>query len=166
MIQPTRTFSHALFAVAALAGATSAHAQDRFAGSWKIEHSEPAPWVQTPDMTEAKEIKRLTGTVVEFKSDRIAGPEPLACKAPHYEIKQYQADMLFQGALAEMGDPATNPDKLADKIGFGKRPIPSLVTGCASEIEFHALDGDHLVFALNNSLYRMVRASAAKKKKP
>jgi hypothetical protein len=119
-------------------------------------------------MLDVKEIKRLTGTTVDFKSKGITGPAPLACKGPHYEVKQYEADMLFQGALAEYGDPSTTPDKMADKIGFGKRPIASLVTGCASEIEFHAIDGDHAVFALNNSLFRMSRAAdtAATKSKP
>ena len=143
-------------------------AQDSFTGAWKIEKSEPAPWAKTTDMLDVKEIKRLTGTTVDFKSNAITGPAPLACKGPHYEVKQYEADMLFQGALAEYGDPSTTPDKMADKIGFGKRPIASLVTGCASEIEFHAIDADHAVFALNNSLFRMSRAAdtAATKSKP
>jgi len=138
-----------------------AWAQDSFTGSWKIGKSEPAPWVKTADMLDAKEIKRLVGAPVEFKVGAISGPAPLACKGPHYEIKQYQADEVFQGALAEYGDPSTTPDKMADKIGFGKRPIASLVTGCASGIEFHAIDADHAVFALNNSIYRMARAPAA-----
>jgi hypothetical protein len=138
-------------------------AQDSFSGFWKIEKIEPAPWAKTADMLDAKEVKRLTGAAVEFKANAIGGPAPLACKGPHYEIKQYQADDVFQGALAEYGDPSTTPDKVADKIGFGKRPIASLVTGCASEIEFHAIDADHLVFALNNSLYRMTRTPAAGK---
>lgn len=160
-------------AFAALAGACTllsisalASAQDRFAGAWKIERSAPAPWAPTPEMTEAKEIKRLVGASVEFKGDRIVGPDPLACKGPHYQVRQYQADELFQGALAEMGDPSNSPDKLAERIGFGKRPVPSLETGCASEIDFHMIDSDHLIFALNNSLYRMTRASADAKKKP
>jgi len=143
----------------------AATAQDRFAGTWTIEKAEPAPWVQTTDMTEAKEIERLTGAKVAFKADRIAGPGPLTCKGPHYEIKKYQADELFQGALAQFGDTTTSPDQLADKIGFGKRPITTLQTGCASAIDFHALDQDHVIFALNNSLYRMVRASAAGRSK-
>ena len=166
MIHPIRYLAGLAALAGALAISSAARAQDRFAGAWKIERSEPAPWVQAPDVTEAQEIKRLTGAAIEFKVDRITGPDPLACKKPHYEIKKYQADELFQGALAEMGDPATSPDKLADKIGFGKRPIPSLVTGCASGIEFHALDNNHLIFALNNSLYRLVRASFAAKTKP
>lgn len=149
-----------------LAGMLSANvtcAQEAFAGVWKIEKSEPAPWAKTADMLDAKEVKRLTGAAVEFKANAIGGPAPLACKGPHYEIKQYQADEVFQGALAEYGDPSTTPDKMADKIGFAKRPIASLVTGCAAEIEFHSIDADHAVFALNNSIYRMVRTLAADK---
>jgi hypothetical protein len=143
-------------------------AQDSFAGAWKIEKSEPAPWAKTPDMLDAKEIKRLSGSTIEFKANAITGPAPLACKGPHYEVKQYDADMLFQGALAEYGDPSTTPDRMADKIGFDKRPIASLVTGCASEIEFHAIDREHAVFALNNSLFRIIRATdtAATKSTP
>lgn len=143
---------------------SSAIAQARFAGAWKIEQTEPAPWVQKPDMTDADEIKRLFGKTIEFKAARIAAPDPLACSKPHYEIKGVQADELFQGGLAEFGDPATNPDKLADKLGFGKRPITTLETGCASGIDFHLLDAGHAMFALNNTLYRMTRAAGGRKK--
>ena len=142
----------------------TAFAQDGFSGAWKIERSEPAPWVQKPDMTDADEVKRLFGAPVEFQPDRIKGPDPLACKNPHYAVKHVQADELFQGALAEFGDPATSPDKLADRLGFGKRPIASLDTGCASGIDFHLLDAGHAIFALNNTLYRMTRAGGTKKK--
>jgi hypothetical protein len=150
--------------VAALTSApVVARAQEAFSGSWKIEKSEPAPWAKTADVLDAKEVKRLTGATVEFKANAITGPAPFACKGPRYEIKQYDADMLFQGALAEYGDPSTTPDKMADRIGFAKRPIASLVTGCTSEIEFHAIDADHAVFALNNSIYRMARTPGADK---
>jgi hypothetical protein len=136
-------------------------AQDSFTGSWKIEKSEPAPWAKTADMLDAGEIRRLVGGTVEFKAAAISGPAPLACKGPHYEVARRQADEIFQGALAEYGDPSTTPDRLADRIGFGKRPIVSLATGCAADIEFHALDADHAIFALNNSLYRLTRTKAA-----
>jgi len=155
----TLAFAAATALVLLVIPVSGVRAQDSFTGAWKIEKSEPAPWARTADMLDAKEIKRLTGTTVDFKSKGITGPAPLACKGPHYEVKQYEADMLFQGALAEYGDPSTTPDKMADKIGFGKRPIASLVTGCTSEIEFHAIDGDHAVFALNNSLFRLTRAA-------
>jgi hypothetical protein len=109
--------------MALMSASAIAYGQDAFSGTWKIEKSEPAPWAKTPDMLDTKEIKRLSGAKVEFKANAISGPAPLACKGPHYDIKQYDADMLFQGALAEYGDPSTTPDKLADKIGFGKRPM-------------------------------------------
>ena len=156
-----RSGKFALAGIAALLSAGHATAQEAFSGSWKIEKSEPAPWAKAPDMLDAKEIERLVGAPVEFESNAITGPQPLACKGPHYAIKQYGADMLFQGALAEYGDPSTTPDKMAEKVGFAKRPVTSLETGC--EIDFHATDADHLVFALNNSLYRMTRTNAAGK---
>ena len=146
---------------AALATSATVPAQDRYAGTWKIASSEPVPWPHKDEWLDPKEIKRLTGATVEFKADRISGPAPLACKGPHYEIKQYDADMLFQGSLEEYGDKKTTPDKAATALGFTKRPIPSIVTGCASEIEFHVLDEDHMLFGLNNSIYRMIRVTSA-----
>jgi hypothetical protein len=165
-VRATSAFGAAVALVMMLIPLAGVRAQDSFTGAWKIEKSEPAPWAKTADMLDAKEVKRLVGASVDFGAQAIGGPAPLACKGPHYEIKQYDADMLFQGALAEYGDPSTTPDKMADKIGFGKRPIASLVTGCASEIEFHALDADHVVFALNNSLFRMTRSAASAKATP
>lgn len=126
-------------------------------GIWKIDSSEPAPWPHDASWEVPSEVKRLVGTRVFFKADRIEGPAPLACKGAHYEIKQYAADMLFQGTLAEKGDPKTTPEKTAAALGFGKSPIPTLVTGCASEIEFHVMNYDHMLFGLNNRVYRMVR---------
>lgn len=149
-----------LFAVALVASAV-ATAQERYAGTWRIEKSEPAPWARGSYVIDAKEVRELTGTTVVFKRDHIVGPRQVACTGPHYEIKQYPAEDLFQGELSEMKDAATTPDKMADTIGFGKRPIPSIVTGCATELEFHAIDDDHLVFALNNSLFRMTRVKPA-----
>jgi hypothetical protein len=155
----------ALACMLALSG--SASAQDRYAGAWKIASSEPAPWPHETSWEVPKEIKQLVGATVVFKPDRILGPVPLACKGPHYEIVQYSADMLFQGSLEENGDKKTTPDKAATALGFAKRPIPSITTGCASEIEFHIIDDDHMLFGLNNSVYRMTRvAPTPAKKKP
>ena len=137
--------------------AQPAVAQGVFAGPWKIEKSEPAPWVKTPDVIEKREVKRLIGARVEMHADRIDGPAPLNCAHPRYEIKSYPAEGVFEGGLAEMRDASTTPDKLADSIGFVKRPIMTLVPNCESEIEYHAIDDNHLIFALNNSLYRLTR---------
>jgi len=151
----------------ALAISSGASAQDRYAGTWKIASSEPAPWPHEASWEVPKEIKLLVGATIVFKADRIVGPVPLACKGPHYEIVQYSADMLFQGSLEEKGDKKTTPDKAATALGFAKRPIPSITTGCASEMEFHVIDDDHMLFGLNNRVYRMTRvAPAPTKSKP
>ena len=149
----------ALFALAA-AMPTVASAQDHFSGGWKIETSEPAPWVAKSGMIENDEVKRLVGASVEIRNGRIDGPAPLDCRAPHYEIKRVQAEGLFEGGLGEIADATQSADQIAQKLGFHTRPIASLVTGCAAEIEYHALDDDHLIFALNNSLYRLKRTHA------
>jgi len=147
----------------ALALTGNALAQDRYAGAWKIASSEPAPWPHEASWEVPKEIKQLVGATVVFKADRIVGPAPLACNGPHYEIVQYGADMLFQGSLEEKGDKKTTPEKAATALGFAKRPIPSITTGCASEIEFHVIDDDHMLFGLNNRVYRMTRAGPSTK---
>ena len=148
-------------AILLLALSADAVAQDRYGGSWKIASSEPAPWPHDASWEAPKEIKQLVGATVVFKADRIVGPVPLACKGPHYQIVQYGADMLFQGSLEEKGDKKSTPDKAATALGFAKRPIPSITTGCASEIEFHVIDDDHMLFGLNNRVYRMTRTSPA-----
>ena len=139
---------------------TIACAQDHFSGGWKIETSEPAPWVAKPGMIENDEVRRLVGASVEIRNGRIDGPAALDCRAPHYEIKRVQAEGLFEGGLGDITNATQSADQLAQKLGFHARPIASLVTGCAAEIEYHALDDDHLIFALNNSLYRLTRTHA------
>jgi|GEM_PF-3105749 len=134
---------------------------DRFSGGWKIATSEAAPWVDKPGMIEESEVKRLVGANVEISKKRIDGPAPLACRMPHYEVKRYSAEGLFEGGLGEIADAKISADQIATKLGFKARPIPSLVTGCEAEIEYHAIDNDHLIFALNNSLYRLTRTRAA-----
>ena len=161
-----RGISRRLIVAASLLLALSAragYAQDHFSGGWKIEKSEPAPWVDKPGLIEQSEVKRLVGARVEIAKDHIAGPEPLACKMPHYEISRNRAEGLFEGGLGEIADSKVTADDIATRLGFKQRPIPSLVTGCPDEIEYHAIDDDHLIFALNNSLYRMTRTHAASK---
>ncbi|HEY2345092.1 MAG TPA: hypothetical protein VGH80_04330 [Xanthomonadaceae bacterium] len=141
--------------------AFAAPAQDRYAGIWTIASSEPAPWTHDPVDEVPKEIRQLTGAKVTIRVDRIDGPHQVACKHPHYEIRMDGADMLFQGSLEEYGDKNTTPDKAATALGFARRPIATLVTGCANEMEFHAIDDDHLLFGLNNRVYRMTRTQPA-----
>lgn len=157
----------AMLLAVALAGGM-ASAQDILAsplgllgGTWKIASSEPTPWPHESSWEVPAQIKQLVGATVVLRADRIDGPRQLACSGPHYKIEQYSVGMLFQGTLAEKGDPKTTPDQAATALGLTQRPIPSLTTGCASEIEFHIIDGDHMLFGLDNRVYRMVRVIAA-----
>lgn len=158
--RPLLRFALAGFALCVACRVVPAAAQGVFAGSWKIVKSEPAPWAKTADLIEKNEVKRLVGARLELRADRIDGPAPLHCVHPRYEVKDYAAEGIFEGGLAEIGDPSTTPDKLADRIGFRKRPIVTIVPNCESEIEYHAIDDDHVIFALNNSLYRLTRVPA------
>jgi hypothetical protein len=60
----------------------------------------------------------------------------------------YSPDMLFEGGLTE-------PGKQAASLGFHGGTVPTLISGC--EIEFHCVDANTALFALNNSIYRMER---------
>jgi hypothetical protein len=143
-------------AIAALAAlilsAAPAAAQGAFAGTWVIRPAAAtAPWVPQGTTPPADSYqRRLAGGRVTFARDRISGPEPLACRRPHYETRDYGADMLFQGNL----NPA---DAQATALGFSTRPIKTLETGCAGGIDFHLIDDNTMAFALNNRIYTLDR---------
>jgi hypothetical protein len=120
-----------------------------YLGSWTVQGSEPAPWASPADKPVASDLKALIGKTVVFRADRIEAPAPLGCRKPHYEIKQYDPDMLFQGSL-------TRPKAQATTLGFSDSKIPTLETGCEGAIDFH-FAGDAAMFALNNRVYKMVR---------
>lgn len=140
--------------------ATCAFAQDRYAGRWTIARGDPAPWAGAEGAVDPAEVKRLVGRHVTFEAKRIRGPVPLGCTAPHYVVKHVPAEGLFQGGLAEYGDPALGADALATRIGFAGRPIATLDTGCDGAIDFHATGDDELLFALDNVIYRLHRDAA------
>ena len=105
----------------ALIHSQRAHAQGFFAGPWKIEKSEPAAWVKSPEEIEKREVERLVGAHVALHYDRIDGPAPLHCAHPRYSVKSVPAEGLFEGGLAEMDNASTTPDKLAERIEQLKR---------------------------------------------
>ena len=89
---------------------------------------------------------------VVFAANRIDAPPPLTCAGPRYEIKTYPPDGLFQGNL-------TDPDKQAVALGYRIPQIMTLETGCPDIIDFHFVDANTAMFALDNRLYRMERAA-------
>ena len=53
----------------------------------------------------------------------------------------------------------TDPDKQAVALGYRIPQIMTLQTGCPDIIDFHFVDANTAMFALDNRLYRMERAA-------
>jgi hypothetical protein len=117
-------------------------------GPWTVATSAPAPWAAPNEAPVASDLQSLMGQTVRFLPDRIDAPPPLGCRKPHYEFKAYPPDMLFQGGLTE-------PAKQAASLGFKSATIKTLETGCEGAIDFHFIDQNSALFALNNRIYRL-----------
>jgi hypothetical protein len=152
------------FAVVALLNfaAVSARADNALMGKWTIERADPAPWSDNANYPpDRKEAPTYVGKHVTFAAKQIRGPSLLACAAPNYEMKDYSADMLFQGQLGEFEQRGgKKAEESATSLGFKARPIPTLETGCEGAIDFHMSDADHAAFALNNMVYWLKRDKA------
>ena len=138
------------FAGAAAAGAPATTKPPGILGVWTIVSARRAPWQTAAFPPDAAEMNRLAGARVIFKRDRIIAPSPLGCRKPHYEVRGYTPDMLFQGGL-------TSPTRQASALGFTGPKIPTLETGCEGALDFHFVDAKTAIFALNNSLYTITR---------
>jgi hypothetical protein len=148
----------ALCAVACLTVAllAPANAADPFyLGTWKFSGAVLAPWHDPLHMPDSTERARLIGKTIVFKAKEIAGPQPFACKGPKYELKDYTADMLFQGAFEEMKskDKSADPNKIAASLGFSGTSIKTLETGC--EIDIHFVDAATAEVGLNDTVYTL-----------
>jgi hypothetical protein len=150
-----------LLIIVFIAGAflSSACAADPFyIGSWKITSAVVAPWQEGgPYRDDLAEMKSLVGTTVVIQFKAIVGPHAVACKGPHYQVKDYPADMLFQGAFGEMHlrDKSADPAKIAAKLGFRGSSWKTLETGCGNELDYHFLDPGTAAFGLNNYVYTL-----------
>lgn len=135
---------------------TTADAADpTYLGSWKFAGAVGAPW-STPRLApDGAERARLIGKTITFTSGAIAGPQPFACKGPHYKLTDYTADLLFQGAFDEMRskDKSIDPDRIAAGLGFNGKTIRTLETGC--EFDFHFVDAATVQVGLNNTVYTL-----------
>ena len=139
----------AICALTSTPGAADAAALD-YQGVWTVTTSEPAPWSEPKEKPVASDLKALIGHTVTFWTDRIDAPPPLGCRKPHYAIKQYSPDMLFQGGL-------TDPGKQATALGFTDKKIQTVETGCDGAIDFHFVNAGTALFGLNNRVFRMER---------
>ena len=144
------------YACLALLAASSLLAADPFyLGSWKIDSASAAPWWTEKAKPDDSEMKTLVGKTFVIKAREILGPRQVACKDPRYRVKNYPADMLFQGAFGEMRerDKSVNPAKVAEKAGFHGSSWKTLETGCGNEVDFHFIDANTAAFGLNNYIY-------------
>jgi hypothetical protein len=74
-----------------------------YLGTWKISSAKVASWWEDrAHQPSAAEMKGLVGKSITITPKGIAGPRELACTGVRYEVKEYPADMLFQGAFDEM----------------------------------------------------------------
>jgi hypothetical protein len=128
-----------------------------YIGTWKIDSAVLAPWADAAHKDDAAEMKSLVGKIIVLKANEIVGPRQAACKGPHYQVKDYPADMLFQGAFGEMQsrDKSVDPAKLAAKLGFKGSAWKTLETGCGNELDFHFIDPATTTFGLNNYVYTL-----------
>jgi hypothetical protein len=133
-------------------------AEPFYMGSWKITSAVVAPWQEgRPYRDDLAEMKSLVGTTVVIQLKSIIGPHAVACKGPHYQVKDYPADMLFQGAFGEMHlrDKSADPVKIAAKLGFRGSSWKTLETGCGNEWDYHFLNPGTAAFGLNNYVYTL-----------
>ena len=131
-------------------------AEPAYIGTWKFTGAVVAPWADPQQRKpDEKERARLIGKTITIGAKAIAGPPPFPCKGAHYAIKDYTADLLFQGAFEEMRskDKSVDPDKLAAALGFKGASFKTLETGC--EFDFHFVDEGTAEIGLNDYVYTL-----------
>ena len=147
------SFLRVFFAAAALfAGCAVGRAQNYepspIGATFVITASQKAPWATNAFGEADARSRGLQGKTITFGAKTINGPQPMACRKPNYERVAVEPDALFQGGLKA-------PDKDAAALGLKPGNTPSLLTGC--ELDYHFIDADHALFALDNRIYRIER---------
>lgn len=145
---------HVVFLAPALVAANVAVQAQTLARSpvgatFVVAGSQKAPWATDSFGDESARSRALQGKKITFGQKAISGPQPMACRKPNYERVAVEPEGLFQGGLKA---PASD----AAALGFSPGKVPSLLTGC--EVDYHFVDADHALFALDNRIYRIERA--------
>ncbi|HXU99663.1 MAG TPA: hypothetical protein VG166_04120 [Caulobacteraceae bacterium] len=157
--------ARAALIVMACVGPTSlAHGQGvDILGRWIIAKAQVAPWAQPGQMTDRGEERRLVGRMVTFAAHSVTGPDPLGCARATYAAHNDTADMLFEGSLAEPGRDGRprDPVAVARTLGMTTHTVETVETSC-SEVAYHRLAPATLVFGLDNRIYTLHRAPAAR----
>lgn len=131
--------------------ATPATARPDYLGVWEIAESKPAPWIRSEAELFPEERAELVGKRIVFSNNGIVAPAPMGCRRPHYRLRRDPADMLFQGVL-------TDPARQAAALGFVGTRFVTLETGCEGLLDYHFLDDNTAMFALNNAIYLVRKA--------
>jgi len=142
--------------LAALLFLGSAATQTFYLGTWKIESATVAPWANPKDRTpDPAEMKSLVGKTVTITATGTRGPRAFTCPKAKYQVKDYPADYLFQGAFGEMHerDKSVDPVKVAAGVGFHGKTFKTLETGCGNEIDYHFIDPSTAAIGLNDYVY-------------
>jgi hypothetical protein len=139
-----------------LLGSMPALAQGVFAGSWVVSDAQLGPWVDKSAEMQSYIDQAIRHGKFIFKKHSVEGPAPFNCKQVKYTLSEIGPDFLFEGGLSD-------PVKQAAAIGFTSQKIISLYMGCIRndadiDMDFALIDHDTAVFALDNVIYKMVRA--------
>ena len=148
------TLSRLAAAGAALCvGAAAPAPNDGFAGHWVIAQAKVAPWADLQQAGGPEEEKRLVGRTVVIGPALVAGPSPLGCLHASFKFHDDTPDLLFEGGLAEGPDgKPRDAVKAARALGMTTPAVRTLETSC-SEVAYHRISPDTLMFGLNNRIY-------------
>lgn len=145
-----RIVAAVIAAVWALAG--SAQAEKDILGKWRLERAVVAPWAEGDSLPIEK---KWIGKTVEFKTDSVKAPGPLACRNARYAATSMPAEGLFQGGLPAPAEAA------AQTLGLAAFPVAGVSLTCDTGIfEFHRA-GDAVLFALDNVIWTLDRSPGA-----
>jgi hypothetical protein len=133
-----------------------------FYGEWKITGAAKAPWEDPDHPMITDDAERYTGTVVGISKGEMTGPDLLGCGTTILTVEALPYAGLFEGGLAANPKNAADPydidkaKRLAEGLGFTAEPVESLFHGC-SEIILHRMNGQTLLFGLNNRIFTLAR---------
>jgi len=137
--------------------AAATHAQDApVHGRWVIAKAALAPWADSLQRGGPEEERRLVGRTVTFGPRSVIAPDPLGCARAVYRVHDDTPDLLFEGELAEPDRNGRPRDAAAQAraLGMTTATVRTIETGC-SEVVFHQLARDTLVFGLNDRIYTL-----------
>jgi hypothetical protein len=126
-----------------------------FAGSWDVVDVQPAPWVESGQEFPVNE--EIAKGRITFMAKSVQAPDFLNCDNASFELTTVPPEFLFQGGLT---DPATQ----AAALGYKGGEIHNLAMSCISStadisMDFSMIADGVIVFALDNSIFRMERAA-------